>query len=72
MKANVILKMTVSVVVEGDSMDQIQDWAIQHTPNEVVEIADAQNGWADVTYDEEVYEAGKTSETNIDIRKDLR
>ena len=68
MKANVILKMEVRVTVEGNSMEEIEDWAIQHTPQEAVDLADKHNSWADVYYEEEVYEASPSSKTDIDIR----
>jgi hypothetical protein len=54
MKCKVKLTHTVELFVEGESIDQIQDWLARTTPEEAYLLAYDNGGQPDSEYDEEI------------------
>ena len=54
MKCKVKLTHTVTLFVEGESIDQIQDWLAETTPEEAYLLAYNNDGQPDSEYDEEI------------------
>lgn len=54
MKCKVRLTHTVTLFVEGESIDQIQDWLARTTPEEAYMLAYDNGGQPDTDYEEDI------------------
>jgi hypothetical protein len=70
MKCKVRLTHTVTLFVEGESEDKIQDWLVAITPEEAYLLAYNNGNQAEVEYDEEIVcEVSDNSEVDYVIKE---